>query len=253
MQEKAYKLLALQEKISNNAAKELIDKALVSVKGVKIELARTLLPLKTKFEVSRQKPSKLIFEDDKIIAVNKAEGILSEELQDKFKAKLLNRLDKETSGVLMLCRDEALRLQCIEEFKKHRVEKTYVAVLNGIIADEMSVDEPILTLKIKGKAFSKVDKRGLQAHTTITPLLISGKKTLAKIEIPTGRTHQIRVHCAFMGHGVVGDTKYARIKAARMYLHSLKTRILDYEFFASLDESFNAFDFELKSLNLKDI
>lgn len=252
-QEKAYKLLALQEKISNNHAKELIDKGLVSFKGEKMTLARALVPVSARFEVARLKPSKVIYEDEKILAINKTEGALSEELEKSFHARLLNRLDKETSGVLLLCKDEAYRSLCIEEYKKQRVEKTYIAVLSGIIADELIINEPILTLKVKGKAFSKVDKKGLSALTRITPLLISGKKTLAKIEIPTGRTHQIRAHCAFIGHGVIGDMKYARSKAARMYLHSLKTTLLNHQFFAPLDESFTAFGFELKGLNLKEI
>lgn len=253
MQEKAYKLLALQEKISNNAAKELIDKGLVSVKGAKIELARALLPLKTKFEITQQKPSKIIYEDEKILAINKAAGILSEDLQDSFKAKLLNRLDKETSGVLMLCKDEAYRARCVEEFKKHRVKKTYIAILAGIVAEELEVSEPLLVLKNKHGAYAKISKKGLSALTKITPLAISGKKTLAKIDILTGRTHQIRAHSAFVGHGVIGDAKYSRIKAARMYLHSLKTEILNHCFFAPLDESFNTFGFEIKDLNLRQI
>lgn len=252
-QEKAYKILALQEKISNNAAKELIDKGLVSFKGAKITLARTLLPINACFEIIHQKPSKIIFEDEKILALNKAENVLSQELEKSFKARLLNRLDKETSGVLLFCKDENYRTLCIEEFKKQRVQKIYIAILSGIIADEIIINEPILTLKIKGKAFSKVDKKGLSALTKIIPLLINAKKTLAKIEIPTGRTHQIRAHCAFIGHGVVGDTKYARSKATRMYLHSLKTKLLNHSFFAPLDESFNAFGFEPKGLNLKEL
>ncbi|TQR33064.1 RNA pseudouridine synthase [Campylobacter sp. MIT 99-7217] len=250
MLEKAYKLLATQEKISNHKAKELIDKKLVSYKGKKLDLARALLPMGAKFELEKPQKARIIFEDEKLIALNKPYNYISEDLQKEFKAKLLNRLDKETSGVLLLCKDEEFRKLCIEEFKKQRVQKTYLAILSGFIADELELEEPILTLKSKGRAYSKISKQGLYAFTKITPLMLSAKKTLAKLEISTGRTHQIRVHCAFAGHGVVGDDKYAHIEAERMYLHSFETKILHYTFRANLDESFSVFGFDVKNLSL---
>ena len=250
MQEKAYKLLALQERISNKKAKELIDSGLVFMGGKKINLARALLNEKSKFSISKPQKAKIIFEDEKILALNKPFNQVSEELEKETKLKLLNRLDKETSGILLFCKDENFRLSCIEEFKKQRVLKTYLAILNGVLAEEITINEPILTLKNKGKAFSKISKNGNEALSKITPLLINGKKTLAKIEIPTGRTHQIRVHCAFINHGIIGDEKYAKINAARMYLHAFEYKLLNYTFKANLDESFNAFGFEIKGIKI---
>ncbi len=122
MQEKAYKLLALQEKISNREAKDLIDKGCVFSHGKKVVVARALMSDKARFNVIKAKNPQIIFEDDKIIAINKPYAYVSEDLEKKFNTKLLNRLDKETSGVILLCKDEDFRKLCIEEFKKQWLE-----------------------------------------------------------------------------------------------------------------------------------
>ncbi len=253
MQEKAYKLLALQEKISNREAKELIDNACVFLKGKKITLARALVSENSKFVVKKIPNSKVIFEDSKIIAINKAPFFVSENLEKQFKAKLLNRLDKETSGLILLCKDEDFRQICIKEFKNQKVFKSYIAILDGIIAQNLELNEPILTIKGKNGAFSKISKEGLEAKSVIEPLMVEGKKTLAKIIIQTGRTHQIRVHSTFAKHGVIGDEKYAKIPAQRMFLHSFELGILDYFFRADLSDDFNAFGFDIKNLDFKAI
>ncbi|WP_257906254.1 23S rRNA and tRNA pseudouridine synthase [Campylobacter lari] len=249
MQEKAYKLLAMQEKISNNAAKDLIDKGCIFAMGKKVVIARALMSSKTRFVVQKIKKAKILFEDDKIIALNKPYGEISENLESVYNAKLINRLDKETSGVLLLSKDEEFRLKCIQEYKKQNVYKSYLAIVDGVIAEELEICEKITTKKNKSGAFSKIDKFGLEAHTQVIPLMVNAKKTLIKAVIKTGRTHQIRVHLNHIKHGIIGDEKYAKISSSRMYLHSYETHIFDYQFKALLDESFNAYGFEIKNLN----
>lgn len=253
MQDKAYKILAKQEKISHNTAKSLIDSGLVFCGAQKVAIARALMSENSRFIVKKPQKARLIYEDDKIIAVNKPFAMKSEDLEKAFGAKLLNRLDKETSGLILLYKDENFRAKCIEEFKKQKVYKSYLAIVSGVLADEITINEPILTLKSKQGAFSKVSKEGLSAQTTIAPLLVSGKKTLIKALIATGRTHQIRVHCAHIKHGIIGDEKYAKISSKRMFLHSFELGIFDYKFRANLDESFNEFGFEIKNLDFKGI
>ncbi len=101
MQEKAYKLLALQENISNREAKDLIDKGCVFSHGKKVVVARALMSDKTKFSIVKTSKPKVIFEDENIIAINKPYAYISEELEKKFNAKLLNRLDKKL--VVLYC------------------------------------------------------------------------------------------------------------------------------------------------------
>ena len=79
----------------------------------------------------------------------------------------------------------------------------------------------------------------------INILMVSGKKSLVKVRIETGRTHQIRVHLANAGFGVIGDEKYAKSRAKRMFLHSYETEILGLKFKAPLGKSFNEFGFEI--------
>lgn len=250
MQEKAYKLLALQEGISHKRAKDLIDSGRVSFQGKKILLARTLMNEKSKFTLTQMKKPQILFEDSRILAVNKPQEYISEDLEKLYKTKLLHRLDKQTSGVLVFCKNEEFRKCCIEEFRQQRVFKSYIAVLDGIVSEEIVVNEPLLSIKTKSGVYTKVSKQGLEARSIIIPLMVVGKRTLAKIVIQTGRTHQIRVHTAFIKHAVVGDEKYAKIPANRMYLHSYEIALLGYSFTAHLDESFSQIGFEVKNLDL---
>jgi len=89
--------------------------------------------------------------------------------------------------------------------------------VEGVLYEKVEIDEPIFTIK-KGKAFSMIDAvRGKKAHTLVTPEEIQGKKSKVRIEIRTGRTHQIRVHMAHIGHPVVGDEQYgSRTQAKRV-------------------------------------
>jgi len=244
-QDKAYKLLALQENISNNEAKALIDTGIVSARGKKVEIARALMSVNTKFQLQKIQKATKIFENDEILAVNKPAFLTSQSVADEFKFELLNRLDKETSGVLLLAKTPEFRTKAIAEYKAMRVKKEYIAVVNGIISDEMEINEPILTLKSKSGAISKISKNGKEAITRVRPLMISGKKTLILAEILTGRTHQIRVHLASLGHFIIGERKYAKSNAKRLFLHSYKTEILGLKFRAEIPREFGEFGFEI--------
>ena len=230
--EKAYKLLAKQQRISNNKAKEIIDRGLVFVEDKKVKIARAELPDDTRFRVEDVADVKIIYEDDNIVAINKPAQVDSYDIQDAIEgAELLHRLDRDTSGVLLLGRNEKFIKDAINEFKNRRVKKEYVAWVEGIVFEETVIDTPILTIK-KGKAFSKIDDRiGKKAYTVINPVEIQGKKSKVDIEIKTGRTHQIRVHLSSIGHPVLGDEQYgSRTQTKRILLHSKKMSIFNYTF-----------------------
>lgn len=243
--EKAYKLLAKQENISNNEAKDLIDAGLVSAKGQILRVARAEMSENTKFSVQKVAKPIIVFENDDILVVNKPPFFVSEKLEKIFKFKLLNRLDKETSGIVLLYKNEEFKERAIKEFKNMRVKKTYIAIVQGIVSEEMEFDEPILTIKGKTGAFSRISPHGKSAITRIFPLMISGKKSLVKIEIDTGRTHQIRVHLSNAGFGIIGDEKYAKNSSKRMFLHAYELELLDLKFRAKIPNDFNVFGFEI--------
>ncbi len=235
--EKAYKLLAIQENISNKKAKDLIDRGLVYVGNKKVTIARGELDIKTKFKVQNIQKIEKIFEDDNILAVNKPAFLNSEEVSKKMGYPLLNRLDKETSGVLLLVKNEDFQKRAIKEYKNQNVLKEYIAWVDGRIVEEIEINKPIMTIK-KGKAYSKISKDGKEAISLVEPLIIEGKRSKVKVIIKTGRTHQVRVHLKSIAHPILGDTVYGGKPYKRMMLHSYKTELLGYSFIAKEPKEF---------------
>ncbi|GAA7593924.1 RNA pseudouridine synthase [Helicobacter pylori] len=239
--EKAYKILSVQENISHKKAKALIDLGLVSIGGKKLMVARKELPKNTHFSVQKVEKPGVIFEDENILALFKPPFIESYDLVSFFKDwTLLHRLDKETSGVVLLVKENSeFHLKAKKAFKNRVVKKEYLALAQGIIEEEREINAPILTIKTT-KAFSKISKKGQEAVTIITPLKIINKKTLLKAEIKTGRTHQIRVHLKHINHPIIGDTLYNDEpgSAKRLMLHAHKIALLGYEFEAIAPKEF---------------
>jgi len=232
--EKAYKVLAQQQGISNKKAKTLIDRGIVFVNDRKVKIARAEIHTETKFRIEYPEEIEILYQDDDIIAVNKPAQIDSYEIQEAIEgAELLHRLDRDTSGVLLLGRNEAFIRKAVNAFKNRRVEKHYVAWVEGVIYETIEIDDPVFTVKT-GKAFSMIDPvRGKKAHTLVRPEEVQGKKSKVHIEISTGRTHQIRVHLAHVGHPIIGDEQYgSRTQAKRVLLHSAHMKIFDYVFHA---------------------
>ncbi len=230
MRDKAYKVLAKQLGISNKKAKELIDRGLVYVGDRKVQIARGEIDITTKFRVKEVPKPKVLFEDENLLALDKPAHITSEELKDSFGYELLHRLDKETSGVLLLVKDKAFQKKAIEEFKKERVYKEYIAWVEGIIPESFEIDYPILTIKKGGKAKSRLSRsKGKPAKTLVEPLEIHGKKTKVRAIITTGRTHQIRVHLARAGYPILGDTLYGGKPWKRIMLHAKRIKLFDYD------------------------
>lgn len=244
--DKAYKLLALQEGISNKKAKELIDRGLVSVNGKKLVVARGELSDSSIFKIKDVSNVKVLFEDDDIIAVDKPAFLNASEVEEQFpSASLLNRLDKETSGVMLLAKNDEFRGRAIKEFIDNKVYKEYVSIVEGKVVDSITVDLPIHT--IKGKfAKSKIDEeKGKKAKTMIEPFMVEGNKSKIKVIIENGRTHQIRVHLQYAGYPIIGDLQYGKPsnQVGRVMLHSKVTRILGYEFRAKEPKEFYHFGF----------
>jgi len=241
--EKAYKILSKQEGVSNSQAKSMIDRGLVYVGNSKVVIARGELDEKTIFRVQKVEKAKPIFENDDIIVIDKPAFVNSDEIERQFKpAVLLHRLDRETSGVLMLVKNEEFRQKAITEFKKDKVYKEYIAWVEGIISEPIEVDKPILTQKKNNKAYSNVSSKGKPARTEITPDLVSANKTKINCVIHHGRTHQIRTHLRYIDHSIIGDEQYGGRRAKRVMLHAYKVRLLGMEFIAPEPKVF--IDFE---------
>lgn len=244
-EEKAYKLLALQEEISNKKAKELIDKGVVYVQGKKLNVARTPVEIGTVFKLEKLEKITVIDEDKDVLVLNKPAFYITEDVGDEFGYPPLHRLDKETSGVLILAKNEEFRLHAIEEFKKRNVIKTYYAIIAGKFAEAVEVNSPILTTKTPHGAFSKISQKGKEAKSLIEPVMIEGRYSLVKVTIPTGRTHQIRVHLQSIAHPILGDNKYGGKTAERIMLHSQSLSLLGKTYTAPLPSIFRKYGFSI--------
>ncbi len=242
--EKAYKLLAVQMGLSNSKAKELIDRGVVYVGNKKVAIARGELPVDTKFRVLKLQHVDVLYENSEVVALNKPAFLTSDEAARDFKeARLLHRLDRETSGVLLLARSKDFEKKALEAFKARAVYKVYTCWVEGIVSEPMTITKPIKTFKRNGQAFSKIDKRGKEATTHIEPIMIAGKRTKLRVVIETGRTHQIRVHLRSVGHPIIGDRQYGVPSAQtnRMLLHALELKLLGYDFKAPEPKGFDVF------------
>jgi len=241
--EKAYKILAKQEGVSNNNAKSMIDRGLVYVGNKKVVIARGELNADTKFRVIKLEKPTPIFENDDLVVVDKPAYVNSDEIERQFKpAVLLHRLDRETSGVLMLVKNEEFRQKAIKEFKQDKVYKEYIAWVEGIMSEPIEVDKPITTQKKNNKAYSNVSPKGKPARSEFFPDLVSANKTKVKCIIHHGRTHQIRVHLRYIDHPIVGDEQYGGRRAKRVMLHAHKVRLLGMEFTAPEPKAFIHFE-----------
>lgn len=236
--DKASSILAKQLGISGGKAKDMIDRGLVFSHGKKIMIARAMMPVTTEFKVEKLQKPKVIFENNDLIVVDKPPFMTSDEVELAVGATLVHRLDKDTSGVLALAKNEDTLKAAIDAFKKREVYKEYVAIVQGVVAEGGVVDVPLL-IKKGTNARATVDKKfGKSAKTIYEPLEMMAKKTKLKVVIETGRTHQIRAHMKFLKHPILGDVNYGGAEAKRMMLHSKVLRLLGREFTAEEPKDF---------------
>ena len=161
----------------------------------------------------------VLHEDATLLVVDKAAGVLTvghdgsercllDDLRrDGFAVAPVHRLDRETSGVLLLCLDKRQRPALEELFKQHRVTKEYLALVEGVPRpDRATIAVPIKDL---GKTV-RVERGGRRAVTHYTVERKLDRAALVRLDIETGRHNQIRVHLAHIGHPVLGDRKFGR-------------------------------------------
>lgn len=142
---------------------------------------------------------------------------------------IVHRLDKNTTGAMVIAKNEDARGYLIEAFKNGRVEKNYLALVDGVPPQERGVIQSRIGRHHANRKKMAVvaAPAGKDALTTYRMVESSGTQSLLQVEIQTGRTHQIRVHLAHIGYPVMGDSKYGRSRRAievpkRQMLHAWK-------------------------------
>jgi len=198
-------------------------------------------------------PLDVLYEDAAVIGINKRAGMvvhagagnhsgtLVNALLHRFGALsseggdlrpgIVHRLDKETSGVLVVARTDAGHRHLAEQFQTRTVEKVYLALVHGTPATPSgTVDKPITRDPVRRTRMTCKLGTGRTAWTEWKVARRFARHTLLEVKIGTGRTHQIRVHLASIGHPIVGDTLYgapkSRLLPERFFLHAARLRFV---------------------------
>ena len=191
------------------------------------------------FDISlAQTPSKtpeILYEDEDLVIINKKVGSVCKDpfLPDRS-WKLVHRLDKETSGVLLLAKHEKAKQALEGLFAKRQVEKLYLAICDGKFFSSSGVIHNKLAPKggYQGQTLYGSAIRGEVAITHWSLMSKAKNSSLVLCDLKTGRTHQIRVHMSEMGHPILGDIQYANKKfscdfvARRSLLHAWKVSFI---------------------------
>lgn len=148
--------------------------------------------------------------------------------------ELVHRLDKETSGCIMIAKKRKMLLHLQSCLISGQIEKQYFALVQGQWSGGRSVEAPLLKYRLGAERMVKVCPSGKWAKTSVKILQSFQNATLIEAKPITGRTHQIRVHCAFMQHPIVGDQKYGERECnqqakqrglGRLFLHANQLKI----------------------------
>lgn len=182
-----------------------------------------------------QIPLDILYEDEDVIVVNKARGMVVHPAAGVSRGTLVNallahckdlsgingalrpgivhRLDKDTSGVMIAAKNDAAHRSLAEQIQQKTAKRVYWAILTGNIAEEEGVIHGAIGRNPKDRQkMAVVRENGKDATTKFRVLERFGTYTLVECRLMTGRTHQIRVHMAYIGHPVVGDPKYGAKK-----------------------------------------
>lgn len=193
-------------------------------------------------------PIEILYEDDDIIIVNKVQGMIVHPAPGVYSGTLVNallyhckdlsgingvvrpgivhRIDKDTSGILVIAKNDFAHVKLSEDFKKHSITREYVAITEGVIkSDSGTIDKP-LARDPKERIKIAIVEGGRRAITHYFVEKRFKSNTMVRCTLETGRTHQIRVHMASIGHPLVGDPVYGykkqKFKVNGQMLHAAK-------------------------------
>lgn len=244
--ERLDKAIKKQEtEISRTRLQKLIEEGKVKVNG-KIEKNSYIVKIGDKILIEEEEPEEIelkpqeipldiIYEDNDIIVINKSKGLVVHPgngnpdhtlvnavmakckgslsgIGGKIRPGIVHRLDKDTSGLIVVAKNDKAHIGLSEQLKKKEMKKTYIALVRGNIQENEATIQMPIGRSTKDRKKMAVTKKGKEAITHFKVLKRYGKYTLVEVKIETGRTHQIRVHMAEIGHPVVGDMVYSNGK-----------------------------------------
>ncbi len=256
------KFLSSNSSLTRNKATQFISQGKVKVNGIVVKKASNLLTYKDEIIIDKreyQTPKKNLvseynlkikYEDDDLLIISKDSGIIVHPspntkavtivdillnlypkistVGENSRPGIVHRLDKGTSGLMVIAKNNLILNSLKDQFKKREVVKEYLAVVNGNTKEKGIINAPIGRHPIDRKKRALIST-GKEAHTMYEKICNENKLSLLKVRIQTGRTHQIRVHLSSVGHPVYGDKVYSRKYkniSSRILLHSFRLRFL---------------------------
>lgn len=278
------------EELSRSGVQRLIEEGHVKLNGAAVKANYKLrekdiidveIPEAKTVEILPENiPLDILYEDKDVIIVNKPQGMVVHPAPGHTSGTLVNalmyhcgdelsgingekrpgivhRIDKDTSGVLMIAKNDVAHQSLAEQLAEHSITRKYNAVVfNGFQEDEGTVDQPIGRNPLDRKKMAVTQKHSRRAVTHYRVLERMGNFTFIEAQLETGRTHQIRVHLTFIGHPLLGDTVYGPKKQPfHLEGQALHARVLGFvhpstgqymEFEAPLPENYEKLLMRLK-------
>ena len=222
--------------------------------------------------VKPQKMSlEIVYEDDYLMVINKPSGLVVHpgngnydntlvnglmyytnnlsDIGEDFRPGIVHRLDKDTSGLMLVAKDNKTHELLADDFKNKRIHREYVALLDGVLPENSAIIDAPLARSSENYQKMTVKAGGKRAVTHLEVLKKYKEYTLVRLVLETGRTHQIRVHMAYIGYPVHNDPVYNKRKSDEFgqFLHSEYLKFIhpitkkELEFRANLPEEFQKF------------
>ncbi len=288
-------LASVDKEKTRSYIKKLIEEEKITVNGNKVKsgynlkLNDKIVVEEVKDTVSQILPEDItldiIYEDDDIIIVNKKKGMVVHPANGNYTGTMVNalmhshdgklsaingsirpgivhRIDKDTSGILVVAKNDVAHKKLSEQFKKHSINRKYIALVKGIVKeDEFVINADIGRSTKDRKKMAVTDKNAKTAITHIKVLerFYNSHITLIEATLETGRTHQIRVHMAYKGYPLLGDAVYGKKdNLLKIEGHMLHAKLLGFihpttnkyvEFESELPKEFNDV---IKKLKIKE-
>jgi len=248
--------IAEQHNISRSLAQKLIKKGLALVNGQPASPHYTVrpddqvavrVPEPEKLEIIAESiPLDIVYEDSDLLAINKSAGMVVHPACGHSSGTLVNailahcddlsgiggvqrpgivhRLDKDTSGLILVAKNDRAHTRLAKQFQDRTVHKRYRALVQGNVKnDDGTIDQPLGRHPHNRKKIIVTTDQRCKSRSAVTHYRVLKRNqstTLLDVELETGRTHQIRVHLAFIGHPILGDPIYGKIKTGGLRLQA---------------------------------